>query len=189
LKLAKQSSFDFVGTTFGATSQLLSFWSKNGFLPVRLGVNKDKASGEYSVLMLNALSPDAAIFKQQLREYFAKSFVHMLPEQYRTVSASLVSLLTWLNRDVDFFEYSEHDATSVKGFVSKERQYHTCSYSLRNWILHFLTEHLDECPELLINRVLQRLTTEELSAKFQLTGKKQLDNQLINDVAVRFHLP
>lgn len=189
LKLAKQSSFDFVGTTFGATSQLLSFWSKNGFLPVRLGVTKDKASGEYSVLMLNALSPDAAIFKQQLREYFAKSFVHMLPEQYRTVSASLVCLLIWLNRDLAFLEYSEHDAVSVKGFVSKERQYHTCSYSLRNWLLHFLTEHLDECSELLISRVLQRLTTEELNAKFHLTGKKQLDNQLVNDVAVRFHLP
>ena len=43
---------DFIGTSFGASPQLVSFWQANGFRAVRLGQSKDAVSGLQAVMML-----------------------------------------------------------------------------------------------------------------------------------------
>ncbi|MGO3454961.1 MAG: GNAT family N-acetyltransferase [Marinomonadaceae bacterium] len=50
---------DFLCTSFAATPDVVSFWLKNGFIPVRLGTAKDQASGCYSLMMVKPLNHHA----------------------------------------------------------------------------------------------------------------------------------
>ncbi|MCT7655236.1 GNAT family N-acetyltransferase [Oceanimonas sp. NS1] len=50
--LKQQVNTDFLGTSFGASPELLTFWSRNGFLPVRLGLAADGVSGLHAAMML-----------------------------------------------------------------------------------------------------------------------------------------
>ncbi len=48
---------DWLGTSFGATPELLSFWQNNGYSSVHLSTTRNAASGEHSVVMLTPTSP------------------------------------------------------------------------------------------------------------------------------------
>jgi tRNA(Met) cytidine acetyltransferase len=50
------SHFDWLGTGFGATPELLRFWRENGYRTVQLSTTRNDASGEYSALMLTPIS-------------------------------------------------------------------------------------------------------------------------------------
>ena len=64
---AKIAEIDYLGTSFGATANLVKFWQHSSYLPVRLGSTFDKASAEYSILMLRSVSasPDIPLNLQQ----------------------------------------------------------------------------------------------------------------------------
>lgn len=48
--------FDYLGTSFGATPELLAFWRASGYRLGRVGLTRGSASGEYAVAMLRGLS-------------------------------------------------------------------------------------------------------------------------------------
>ncbi|ART83150.1 GNAT family N-acetyltransferase [Oceanisphaera profunda] len=54
---------DFIGTSFGASPELIKFWQANGFSAVRLGQSRDAVSGLQAVMML---WPSSAAAKLQL---------------------------------------------------------------------------------------------------------------------------
>ncbi|WP_319783524.1 tRNA(Met) cytidine acetyltransferase TmcA [Oceanisphaera sp. IT1-181] len=54
---------DFIGTSFGASPELINFWQANGFSAVRLGQSRDAVSGLQAVMML---WPSSAAAKLQL---------------------------------------------------------------------------------------------------------------------------
>ncbi|OYT41631.1 MAG: tRNA(Met) cytidine acetyltransferase [Candidatus Aenigmarchaeota archaeon ex4484_224] len=58
-KEAKEMKMDWIGTSFGATSQLLNFWIKNGFIPLHISLERNTVSGEYSVILVKPLSNKA----------------------------------------------------------------------------------------------------------------------------------
>ena len=70
--LAVQHDVFCLGTSYGLTTELLGFWRRAGYQPVRLGSSTDKASSEYSVLMLQAVKSD-------------KQGVDLLQQQFATV--------------------------------------------------------------------------------------------------------
>ena len=47
---------DWLGVGYGATPELLSFWTENGYSTVHLSTTRNDTSGEYSAVMLDALS-------------------------------------------------------------------------------------------------------------------------------------
>jgi tRNA(Met) cytidine acetyltransferase len=50
------SEGDWLGVGYGATPELVEFWTNNGFSPVHLSTTRNDRSGEHSVIMLNPLS-------------------------------------------------------------------------------------------------------------------------------------
>ncbi len=70
-----EKSADWLGVGYGATPELLDFWTENGFSTVHLSVTRNDRSGEHSVIMLDPLS-DAG---QSLHDRHARWFVDRLP--------------------------------------------------------------------------------------------------------------
>lgn len=61
---------DFLGTSFGASPELINFWQTNGFRAVRLGQSRDAVSGLQAVMMLWPSSAAA----QQILPYWQGHF-------------------------------------------------------------------------------------------------------------------
>ncbi len=50
-RAGKQAGLDLLGVSFGATAELLPFWRRQHWQPVRLGSHRDQASGTFSVML------------------------------------------------------------------------------------------------------------------------------------------
>lgn len=48
---------DLLGTSFGATPELLRFWRRCGLVPVHIGSRRNAASGAHAAVLLHALTP------------------------------------------------------------------------------------------------------------------------------------
>jgi tRNA(Met) cytidine acetyltransferase len=70
-QLAKQKNIDALTTSFGCNKELVNFWQKNAFIPLRLGLKKDTSSGEYSLLMLLPLSAKLTTYISLIHTIFS----------------------------------------------------------------------------------------------------------------------
>ncbi|RXJ71884.1 ATPase [Veronia nyctiphanis] len=70
-----------IGTSFGATSELFSFWRGLGFLPIKMGTQRDSASGHYSLLMTRGLD-DSVNHLPLYHDLFEINFSKQLAEQF-----------------------------------------------------------------------------------------------------------
>ncbi len=50
---------DYLATSFGATKELLHFWNKAKYVPLRLGFSVDQSSGTHSVILVRPLSKES----------------------------------------------------------------------------------------------------------------------------------
>ncbi|MDI4661583.1 MULTISPECIES: GNAT family N-acetyltransferase [Cobetia] len=60
-----------LGTSFGAEADLVAFWQAQGFVPLRMGLKRDAASGEHAVMMGKAIGEsgsDASAPQDQLTQ-------------------------------------------------------------------------------------------------------------------------
>ncbi|MCC5902766.1 MAG: tRNA(Met) cytidine acetyltransferase [Halomonas sp.] len=93
IELAAQQGIALYGATFGAEASLLRFWLALGFVPVRLGVTRETATGEYAVMMALALSAEGEKVLSALRSQFAASLPGLLAFELTTLPAAVLVLL------------------------------------------------------------------------------------------------
>ncbi|WP_445396521.1 tRNA(Met) cytidine acetyltransferase TmcA [Zobellella sp. An-6] len=92
--LKQEGSADFLGTSFGASPELLRFWRHNSFQPVRIGLTADAVSGLHAAMMLwpcsraaHAVLPtwqahfsaNLAFYRRGLLQALPESWWHQLP--------------------------------------------------------------------------------------------------------------
>ncbi len=63
---------DWLGVGFGATPELLRFWSRNGFSTVHLSTTRNERSGEYSAIVLDPLSPRGETLHERHAGWFLR---------------------------------------------------------------------------------------------------------------------
>ena len=54
----KPPKINYIGTSFGLTSELFNFWKKNDFYPLYLKLTENDITGEHSCIMLRAIKDD-----------------------------------------------------------------------------------------------------------------------------------
>ncbi|KAM8891729.1 RNA cytidine acetyltransferase [Spinachia spinachia] len=76
LKLSERRAerLDYLGVSFGLTTQLLKFWRKAGYTPVYLRQTPNDLTGEHSCVMLKELNTDEAAEQTQWLSAFWKDF-------------------------------------------------------------------------------------------------------------------
>ncbi|WP_404375773.1 tRNA(Met) cytidine acetyltransferase TmcA [Vreelandella aquamarina] len=90
---ATQQDTALYGATFGAEASLLRFWLALGFVPVRLGVTREAATGEYAVMVAKALNQEGQIVLDGLSTGFAASLPGLLAFELAALPAPVVALL------------------------------------------------------------------------------------------------
>ena len=84
---------DYLGTAFGATAELLRFWTRLGLRPVRMGIHRDAASGEHSAVLLKPYTEAGRRLAEEARTRFLDLFPHQLGDPLRDLEPELVALL------------------------------------------------------------------------------------------------
>jgi len=172
---------DFLASSFGASSGLLSFWLTNDFHLARIGFSKDKASGEQSSLVLKALSQVAIKALDDISTEFYRCFDYLLTDEYRYLSADIVALILHYNPQLLSEMISARDKANVETFAQGHRQFSSCVYSLHLWLKQQLSSSAaleDENLLVLISRIMQKQSITEVCSAYGFTGKKDLEQFL-----------
>jgi len=178
---AKEQGADFIGSSFGATAHLLSFWLQENYQVMRIGFTQDKASGEHSALVLNAISTKAKKCQKEIQYQFYRSFDYLLVDEYRSLSTDLVRLIQRHCPNDNLLPLTTFDLNNIEAFAKSERLFSSCVYSLHLWLKHQLSEHsINQSQDLniLIARVMQKHNVKDICQQYNLTGKKAMNESL-----------
>ena len=87
---AAEQVFDYVGTSFGVTPELLRFWQRLGWKSVRISIQKGASSGSHSALLMNPLTPAGEDLLRSARQRFFAQFPDQLSDSLRTLDPALI---------------------------------------------------------------------------------------------------
>lgn len=111
---------DILGCSFSATPELIGFWQKNGFVPVKLGLHADTVTANHAMIMLKAISTMANDVIKQLQQRFAAQWPILIPCYFQQLDPLLVSELSneFLQAESVF---SAEDKRDIESFVFGQR--------------------------------------------------------------------
>ncbi|HEY0921688.1 tRNA(Met) cytidine acetyltransferase TmcA [Rheinheimera pacifica] len=127
---AKQQNIRYLGTSFGVSTELLQFWQHNGYRAIRLGVSSDKASAEYSILMLKPVTADGEVV-QQLNRQFGHNLFLTLSGQYPLLNTRLALQLATPLPDIPAL--TEAELKQLALFCRNQRPYELIEPILQRW--------------------------------------------------------
>jgi tRNA(Met) cytidine acetyltransferase len=180
--IATKDRIDMLGTSFGLEDKLLGFWQRNDYHLVRIGHQKDAASGEHSGLMVLPISGEAEALTQRAKSSFSNEFAFQLSRHFSNLTHTLV--LQILN-DLNYPELPADSLDLVTQFAYQERPLELVEHLLNPFLLnHFsqLANHKEQLTseelQALVAYCLQGQTGEHIYGEVGLTGKKQLKKAL-----------
>lgn len=136
--VAHEKRVDMLGTSFGLEEDLLRFWQKNGYHLVRVGHQKDAASGEHSGLMLSPLSANAEKLYQQAKSDFSDEFAFQLPRHFSCLDYNLVLRICG---GLTYSELSTDSISLLQQFAYQERTLELVEHLLYALLLHSFSLH------------------------------------------------
>ncbi|MEY6433565.1 GNAT family N-acetyltransferase, partial [Thioalkalicoccus limnaeus] len=84
---------DLIGASFGATPELLGFWTRCGFAPVHVGTRRNAASGEHALVVLKPVTPAGKALVAEGRQRLARRLPQWLAGPLRMAPARLIARL------------------------------------------------------------------------------------------------
>jgi tRNA(Met) cytidine acetyltransferase len=187
---ARVEQYDFVGCSFAATADVLAFWQQLNFSAVMLGVSRDASSGCHSLLLLSALSAAGGELLSAAKQRFNQQFPRDLMVIYPQLELELVAgLLLDINQQ-QYYRLSQQQWLDTEAFAEGFRQYEQCFLSLWTLVCQYASSHdlsLALSPvqcALLIRRLLQNQPIKTVTDATGLAGKKQLQLELRNTIAI-----
>jgi len=173
--LIQNSKADYLSTSFGATTELLSFWQQLEFTPVYLGMKRDASSGTHSVVMLHSKTTSGEALVKNVQQRFAKHFPHLLSEPFRELETKLVLALFTL--PVTPKKDHQIENKELLAFADKQRGYENTIYPIWKLVYNKLGNESDlnnKEKEILVLKVLQKHSWNDISKKMggDIYGKK-----------------
>lgn len=182
----RTQGLDYLGSAFSASTDLLPFWRKAGLVTVRIGLQRDAASGSHAALLLKPLK---TVLEPELAGW-RRRFVRQLPTLLAGELKELDSELVWqcLNGDAvtDVTEPDEFERQELICFAHHHKPFELCQASLQRWLASRLTELDELLPDerrLLIASIWQYAPWAELARALKLAGKPALIKSLRTLVA------
>jgi len=183
----KQSDFDIVGTSFAVSVDLLNFWSKSQFIPVRVGLQQDDVSGSHSVMMLQAVSEAGQDVVNQALQRIQHHWPYLVPYEFKHLEPNLIIKLSALI-SATAPSLSVEDTQEILAFCNQQRPYESCRVALSLWLLHQIKQphfvKLSTMQQQLSILALQQREWTDIGKRLGVTGKTQIINALRDVVAL-----
>ncbi|WP_112479751.1 GNAT family N-acetyltransferase [Vibrio variabilis] len=173
LSQVAKGNVDYLATNFGATAELVRFWKTNGFLPVRIGSAKDKASGTYSSTFICPLSSESVEWIDEARNQFGDSLHFALRTHAQDVDPSLaLSLL----KSSEVKSLSSIPVSSlVPNYVRGGNSFNSVRPFLMPLIPLALSLNGEHVSTLIVAVVIQEWSWTMVAEYFGFAGKKQAE--------------
>lgn len=172
----RQAGLDYLGSAFSASADLLPFWRKAGLVALRIGLQRDAASGSHAALLLKALKaehePELALWRRR--------FVAQLPTLLAGELKVLDPELVWqcvqgcepVSGEPDAFVCDE-----LACFAHHHKPFELCQPSLQRWLagnIDRLAPLTADERHLLIAAIWQYADWARLADRLQRAGKPAL---------------
>ncbi|WNC71507.1 GNAT family N-acetyltransferase [Thalassotalea psychrophila] len=173
---SKNRGFDFIGSSFGANQQLLSYWFRCQFNIARIGFSKDAASGEHSALVIKPLTEQAEPLSKQLKLQFFRDLHYYKSDEYKYLDTQLMSEI-FAHAD-NLSIPSKQDLQALADFAQGNRVFSCCAPAIKRCLIGYLVVNTDEVQAerlglaIALRKVIQQQSFAEICEEFQLTGKK-----------------
>ena len=173
--LAHQHNVDVLGTSYGVTASLLAFWHQNSYRSVRLGHSVDKASSEYSLLMLKAVNA-----AQQQVDVLAHQFSQLLYHSLMLYPLLPAELALELCQPENSAALSLAELEQLQLFAENKRPYELVQHLLLRWFNCNLAKIAPAERALFAALFWQKADWDTLSQQLSLPGKKAVVRKLID---------
>lgn len=183
---------DYLGVSFGLTSDLLRFWKRSGFVPTYLRQTKNDLTGEHTVIMLKTLNPSdtSSAWLPAFWTDFRRRLVNLLGYSLASVPPSLaLSLLhnkaaevpsTTLSSSLLSAHLTPYDLKRLELYSNNMADHHLVTDLLPALARLVLTRQLGELHlsavqlAILTGLGLQHKTVEQLEKELELPASQLL---------------
>lgn len=176
LQALLEGKTDYLATSFGASAELVRFWQRAGYVPLRLGFSRDAASGCHSLVMVKALSALAERWQTQAHLMFKETLPDYLSSSFSELDAMLVRSL------LNMVSYSSPNPTCIAlivNYAEGGNSFDSVQPWLKAWLLSLEVQSLSD---LLISKVLLNQSWQRCAERFAFPGRKQAEQALRDDV-------
>ncbi|SEI47782.1 tRNA(Met) cytidine acetyltransferase [Allopseudospirillum japonicum] len=175
---AMHAGCDFLGTSFAIDKEVLAFWQQVALQPVRLGIQADHASGTYSLMALQPLTPRGQVLYQALRN----RYLHTLPQQLAYMMPHLDSALVaplLYAPEVQTYHWQSYQARELYALQQGRSGWLLSYASLATWWQQVLQQgHIQGWDPHQVAAFsalfVQQHPTEQVQNQYQRLGKKAL---------------
>ncbi|MCB1735080.1 MAG: tRNA(Met) cytidine acetyltransferase [Gammaproteobacteria bacterium] len=174
---------EYLGASFGATPELLDFWFRNGFRPLRLGYRHNAASGEPSALVLAGLSQRGRDLACEAGDRFRGRFIRQLSDVHSQLDAHLAARLLAAQGGGRMDALGSRDWADIEAFANGKRAYEEAIVPVTDLVLGALTANRpvsmsQEARLLMIRRVLQNRGWEQVAQNQRLPGRRGVEDAM-----------
>lgn len=172
---ASDEAIDYLGVSYGATPELLSFWVDNGYRPVHLSSTRNRTSGEHSAVMLQPLTAAGDLLTDRHEVWFRQRLPSVLSESLDSVDPDVVlGVLSGTDATVSV-SLSDFEWRLVASAAFGPGLYDTAPRPFRRLALRALIDGvLDDrgFERLLVVKVLQTNSWEETAKRLDYTSER-----------------
>ncbi|KAI9448800.1 DUF699-domain-containing protein [Lactarius psammicola] len=196
----KPENLDYLGVSYGLTSQLLRFWKRAGYVPLYVRQTQSELTGEHTIVMVRGLQSSAIEELGWLGEFskdFRRRFLTLLSFKFREFSSVMgLSVLEAANTGVKYLDSDKIPALSpeelsflltpfdlkrLESYAQNSLDYHVILDLLPTVALLYFEKRLGNEVRLsviqssiLLGMGLQRKGVEEVEAELQLPVSQAL---------------
>ncbi|MFQ2367896.1 tRNA(Met) cytidine acetyltransferase TmcA [Aeromonas enteropelogenes] len=172
----RQAGLDYLGSAFSASADLLPFWRKAGLVVLRIGLQRDAASGSHAALLLKALKVEHEPELTLWRRRFVAQLPTLLAGELKGLDPELVWQCVQGSEPVSG-EPDEFVCDELACFAHHHKPFELCQPSLQRWLagnIDRLAPLMADERHLLIATIWQYADWTRLAGRLQLAGKPAL---------------
>lgn len=175
---ARAARIDYLSSSFGADETLLPFWCNLGYVPLHVGVKRDKASGHYNAVVAQPLSSMAQQALAAIHRHFQAQFPHTLMESLPYLPAELI---LGVLQSFRFKTREPQLEACLRDYLHDKRSYESISASLWEWSLRHpvkIKQLSKAWQALWCDKMLKKHSWAQVAHDHHLAGRKGVEEQL-----------
>ncbi len=175
-QLKEIGGYSYLSTSFGATHELVDFWLKNEFVPIRLGTQRDKSSGTYSVVMVNSKT---RTWVETVNHLFYQGWLSTLRDLHNETEPKLVRSL-W--PEVSITQCPASMLMALRSYAQGGSNYEAILPWLRLYLHSLGKGEFRSLSDLMVRKVVQDAAWARCASELGFSGRKAMEKQLRDEL-------